>query len=809
MSFLDCINTAAQTGRLKQAKAEEAATAYEEAKAEGLAQGLGEAAAEAAAAQKAVEATTTLVAAKRWERINSMKKEHEIHTLLYASAKPTSALAGHNIAAPIDNLSARIDFTYASVTDQIMAHLDGVISKFDSKFLGLVKPLENMDNMIRALYGESVEPAAKVLGEQYAQGMEFMRKMLNLEGASIRENENHRAPQSHDRLAVREAGKEVWVNDHLKDGVLDWDVMEYQGKDIPVDQRRTVLERVWDAIVSEGTSTEKGAYGSQGLTARLARQRFLYYKTADSWLEMNGKYGKGNAYNQLLSQVEMTARNVALMRHLGPNPENGAAFAKRTLENIVGQKTLTLGVKAGEKLRTELGRELKAFDDAMAIQMQKVDMGEGDALVQMANSARSLIGTSMLGGMLSTSLGDVFYGMWFRQIYHLPFVTQIPKMVHALLNFKDFKQQLLNSGIGLESATRMMHDSQRYTLAAEGSHFARMVSEANYRATGTAHWTEAGRGLAGLDFADALGKQVGKNFDDIPFVELMRNVGITEADWNAVRDTPLYEPEYYSGGKLFGKAQHLRPIDMFSGAGSNAGREAANKFLMLQELFIRGSLPISSTRSRALIGGAVSPRSIHGQMVRSMAQFMVMPASTMFTHWRLAMAAPTAVEKAYRFGMLMAYTTAAGALIEQIKEVLQNRSLANMDPIENPQFWLRAMVLGGGGAILGDFIYNNLAAAGGPFSGSNPTVQFGKKLAGAVIEPVKWALGDENAHVARAEMEAAWALLPKPQPFRFAMERMMYDPLLEHVDPAAYARKRAKELEVLGTQGQDELINFQ
>jgi hypothetical protein len=178
----------------------------------------------------------------------------------------------------------------------------------------------------------------------------------------------------------------------------------------------------------------------------------------------------------------------------------------------------------------------------------------------------------------------------------------------------------------------------------------------------------------------------------------------------------------------------------------------------------------------------------------------------MFTHWRLAMQAPNAVQKATRLGLLFAYTTAAGAMIQQIKEVLKNRSPADMT---TPEFWMRSAILGGGGAILGDFVYNNLTSADGPFSGSSPTAETAKTLYRAFAEPAKLAMGDPNTHVAAKEMEAAWSLLPKPQPMRYVVERMLYDPLLEHVDPAAYARKRDREMKVLGQSGQHELVNFQ
>jgi len=821
MSFLDCINTAAQTGRLSQAKADEASAAFEDALARAKEAGLSDAAAEAGASHKALEEVSSAKAEARMRKLHTIQKEHEIYQMLHGSKNPTSQLAGHNVVAPMDTLTARIENTQDAVLYQLMSNMEAVARQFSSKLFGLVKPLEHMDDMARAVYGESADPAAKLLAEQYVATQEYERKLLNLEGANIPENPNRRMTQVHDRLAVRNAGREAWVADHLKDGVLDWDLMKFDGKEIPADQRTATLEKVWEAIVSNGKTKMNEVFAGESFMQRLQRERFLYYKSADSWLEMNGKYGNGNAYTQLLRSVESTARSVAVLRHLGPVPENGIAFAKRTLEKLVAKQGLDLKVKPWEKLRTKLNREVGSFDQQMDILLGKVDQGEGDAVVQTVNSARSILGTSMLGGMLTTSLSDPFYAMWFRQVQGLPFAKTIPNYIHTLLNMKDFKREALNSAFGLESTVRGMHDSQRFTLNAEGGHLARTLSELNLRATGMSTLDDITRGRAGYDIADALAKYQHTPFEEVPFVEFMRNLGITEKDWAFIKDTPLYEPEYYDGASFFGKAHLLRPLDMWNNAGGDAARNAANKFLMMQEVLARGSRPIVNARTRALLGGNTSARTLHGQVVRTTGQFLISPASIMFTHWRTAMQAPRVwgVDgKIARFSMLMAYTTAAGAMIQQIKELLKNRTPADMTTKE---FWIKSMVLGGAGAILGDFIYNNIGAAQVPFSGKNPTQEFGVKLYNAAAEPAKWAFGElksglgydtnllDDRHIARAEMELGWSLLPKPQPARYAIERMMYDPLLEYLDPAAYARKRAKEMELLGKTVQEELVPVQ
>lgn len=823
MSFLDCIAIAQRTGKIGQNKADEISELFEQKLAE-LDHLPGDK--DTAAAMAALTEATEMKSAARRARVAQMRAEHTIFTELESSRKKTSALAGHNIAAPMDNLGNKIDFLKAATFNMILAKMDGLVKAFDAKFLGFVKPLENMDEIADHVYGEGQpSPAAKALGEQYKGTQDYIRKILNLAGAFVPENPEYKMPQSHDRLLVHQAGKEQWVFDHMQKKVLAWDIMRYHGKPIAMADRQAILEKVWDSIVSEGKADAAHAFAPETLMQRLNRERFLYYDNAQAWKDMNAKYGRGNAYTQLLDHAELAAKQVALMTHLGPSPERGRQFAIDSLNHLVGQERTNLPVDKSEKLRVQAEREVRAFNQMMDMEMSKVNQTQGDPIVQVANGARSMVGAAMLGNVLFTHLSQAFTQMWFRQLFRLPFISTIPKYMHAMINGGDFKAEAIHAGLGFETVRQGLHDSAHLTMASKFEYGAGKLSEANYRATLTSRWLATGRVLIGMDLAHAMAKFSHLPMDafDKPgglmggsFAELMRNMGITPEDWDRVRGTEKYQPEYYDGVHYFGKANYLRPIDMFNNARDDATRRSAQKFLMLQEMAAHGAMPGPSLRARAFIGGSFDANTVAGQFMRASTQFMVMPASSLFTQWRLAANGANFTQRAVRFGLLMAYTAAAGAAIVQIKEALKNRTPQDMDPRANPGFWARAAMQGGGAGILGDFVYNNLSAADGPFSASNPMAETGKTLYNANAEIVKavmqgagfgqdWKPADPGG----AALKAAWELSPKPQPLRFAIERMMYDPLLQHVDPAAWERKRANELKVMGQQGQEDLINFQ
>jgi len=780
MNFLECIQTAVTDKRLSENKGAEAAEAYESAKANGLAEGLSEAQAEDLAAHKALEEVTNYTQNKRWQRINEMRKMHQLHERIMNAPKPVG-----KVLSVLDDVLDETYMTSRAVQGQLMALIPEVLEKYSPKKGGLVNPIDNMDNIIREIYGESAgSPEARAMAKATMDVIDQARKMLNLEGASIPENPNYRFPQTHERGLVRQAGKTSWVEDHLRDGVLDWDIMKYEGKSIPVDKRQEVLEKVYDAIVTEGNiKVNPGQPDNTSLASRLSRERFLYYANADAWLEMQGKYGTGNFYHQLIEHIDSTARSVALMRTFGPNTDSGRQYAERLLRRRVGDMQAA-DTKQSEKLGGYLKNALDRFNNTFDILARRVNVGEGDALATNVNTFFSVTGTALLGNAVVSNLfGDLSIGMWTRGIYKMPQWHVIPAYLSAITGGKKFTQQMIDNGIVIESFVNRAYEMQRYNVALEGAGWARTISDINYRLQGASLLTDRGRGVAGMDFQKALASVRGKKFDDIPFVAQMRNLGITEKDWELVRDMPLYEPQYYS----FGRGKFFRPIDMYKNAATDAERAAANKFLTLQEAFVRDLVPGHSLRAKYMLGGDVSQTRFAGRILKSSMQLALFPASIMFTHWRKIAEAPRFHDRVWRAGTFFLYTTIAGALIAQTKELLKGNGPA---PMDNWDFWLRSMALGGGGAIIGDFIYDNIHSANDYYSAETPAEgQFNrfKKL-------MKSAWGEmsdpqTDHHLPKAAIDFAWGLVPKPTPYRLAMERLITDPLLEWSDPAAYQRK--------------------
>lgn len=169
MSFKDCIQSAVDAGRLGAKKAEEAFAAYDEAFASGKADGLSDDAAGDLAAGRSLDAITELKSARRWQRVNELRKAHTLYQEFHMSKDPAKALI---------KLPERMEYAYNRIRGQAMASLDAFILKYMPKLGGLHIPLDNLDNVVRAAFGDVRNPEAGAIAKTVEEVRKFLARVL-------------------------------------------------------------------------------------------------------------------------------------------------------------------------------------------------------------------------------------------------------------------------------------------------------------------------------------------------------------------------------------------------------------------------------------------------------------------------------------------------------------------------------------------------------------------------------------------------------------------------------------------------------
>ena len=791
MSWRDCIQSAIDSGRISAAKGARAFETFDEKFDEAIADGATEGEAVLRAADAAVEEITELNKGKRWARINEMQRQHDIYQRLMKATDPRREL---------ERIMVDTELSYETVRGIAMANLDRLLMKYKPKKGGLHVPTDGLDDIVYAAYPDTAGRASregKELFDAIFEAQEVLRKEANMYGANIPENPNRRLAQTHEQRLVQAVTKETWVEDHMR--TLDWDVMRFEGKAISEAKREEVLGRVYDGIVNDGAGRGSPAQNQQpSLANRLARDRFLYYKDADSYIAMQKKYGRGNLYEQTIGLIDHMSMEISLLKHFGPSPDTTREFAKRVGRERAAQLNNARPVGKRNVVNNYDDYAREVFDEMYAIHTRQIGSPDGNLMAQTFSTLRTIAVSAKLGGVfIPTVFGDIANARVARRMMNLPEVRVIRSYFANFVPTKAKTQEAIRAGIIFENGISLAFNRQRYFGALDGPHWARRWSDITYRAGLAAHATQVGRNAAGKEFMGVLASYKDTSFDELPFAPLLIENGIEAADWDAFRATPLYN---------FGGATWLRPIDMWQ-AGDDTAKKVAEKFQNAMQLYIRTAIPEPTLRSRVAMGEAIPPNSFRGQLWRTMTSLVSFPVSIYFNQLRRIAEAPRIRDKLNYAARYFAWMTAGGMFITQVKALANGQELYNMDPTlafeDFPRFadfYGRAIINGGSLGILGDMVFNNINLSNSSRRPGNPTEEYLRALhrltldnvidaghaalyaAGATsTQPDDLELGSDLLRFMDANVPDLWQT-------KLVLQRAITDDLFERADPAGWQR---------------------
>lgn len=772
MSFKLCIQNAIETGRLSEDKGKSVMEEFDRALERARLEGLEEGAANGRAADEAFQNTTKLNADKRTQKIHQMQRASELWDRLHNTNKPEKEM--------IEVLQS-LDLNFVTLQGLLRGRLNGLIDKYSPKMGGLVLPIKDLDNIVHASYKESrgrADPESQAFADAVKETIDTAVNEANMYGATIEKNPNYILPQKQHAVKARAVSEDTWVNDH-KDNV-DWSIMRSRGLPIPPDQREEVLRQMYRGIISDGFD-DPASRRAHGVTLinKLDRDRFLYYKDSDAWLAMQKKYGTGNVYEQVIHLVDSMARDISLLKVFGPNPDSMKEFVK----DAAGHRASEIDAiaKPGKRTRVKtVERRFGLYDDMYKIFTHKVPSTEGNWAVNLWATGRTVTSNALLGSTVIPSIGgDLANSKTAAMLFNIPEMKIFRTYLETWADSKTARNEMATAGITLESALSMVYDGNRYYAAQGGAYWARRMGDVTYRmGVANRHTTIIRDSNAKIllgKFADFSGTK----FDDLPFATGLREVGITDKDWDMFRAMPQYE---IKGARL------LRPIDMWEN-GTFSEKKTAEKFQNFMSLFLRTAVPSPDLRTRRALGEALDPNSAWGQAVRTITSLTAFSTSILFNPLRRIATAPGITNKLQLAFWYGAWTYMAGLAITQAKAlVLQGQNPYAWDDLELHK---RAFLNGGTFGILGDLLTNSTDLTHGEFLkiGSPLTDAIGKLAKLTVVNPIHEYQGKET-HFSKDAMDTLQSVVPNFWYTRLLFERGVKDRLLEMSDPAAYARRQ-------------------
>lgn len=808
MSYLDCIRKA----KLSAAKKAEAEDLYRKRYEEYTRDGMNDADADFAAGKDTADALETLKAVEKKRKVKTIQAQRNMMKNLgtYAGKKKDLDFANAAIAMfEKDHFSKfpSIDARKEVIKGQIHAQMTDFLQKFEPKFAGTVRPKAGLNDIVKEMFGESSgNESAKELAGAVSHALETLRQRANRAGANIGKRENFGMPQRHDRVKIAKISRDKWVE--FTNVRLDWEKMldPNTGLSIPVGKRFAVLQEVYDTIVTEGYSKLRpGEMQRLGaLDKRLANHRFLEFRDGKSWIEYQDQFGVGTPFDVLISHIDKTSRDVALMEILGPNPNTG----KETLKALVKQNAGAIdasrpGGKTG-LVSKNIEKKLNKIDELYATVANTNVGASEDAVALTFGGVRNIITSAVLGSATLLAVpGDMFTKALTKGFSKMPGTVSMGQYL-KLLNPADKADKALaiRSGLIAESATSIAYGQQRFLGMISGPQWTRRLADITMRASLMTPHTQAARWAFGMEALGMFADNATKKYDELPFKAMLNRHGITSADWDIFRATEIYQER---------GASFLRPDDVRvrKDLDPQQAQDLADKFMEMIVNETNYAVPTASLKGRTFLVSDSKPGTLIGEVGRSLAMFKNFPVTVMFTHVGRALSQRSIAD---RFAYITAFgigMTTMGALGLQARQIAQGKDPLNMNPTtsEGRKFWANAALAGGGLAIWGDFLFQDVNRFGGGIEST---------IAGPVFSAlddarnltignmVELAQGKDTNFAADA-VRFTQRYMPGGSIWylRLALQREIFDQLLVETDPDAASKFRRLETNAYRDRGQE------
>lgn len=555
---------------------------------------------------------------------------------------------------------------------------------------------------------------------------------------------------------------ENWIADHMQ--WLDWNKMRWpNGARIAPEDRERVLGEVFKTLKTGGDFRIKpGEYrGVAG--GGVTDHRFLIYKDAPSWLAMHDKYGDGSVFDVMMEHVDQMGRRIGTTKAFGPRPAVGLAQAIGNMRKVAADADLAAGSsRVGGAIRTTYRDEAQVAEnflkDAFEVKVRGLNSPENGSnaiTAGLGGDTRQLIISAVLGSTALLQVPQDFFTAALRyRLSGLPMFRSLATYIKLVLpgnNQKELTRLLGRAGFINYAQTNLARSYTRLTgFEAEGHKGVQKFTDSFMRATGSEWHVASARFTTAAEFTGALADWKDLPFDKVPGKAIFEQHGITAADWDALRLTPLRDLK----GHLF-----LMPDDhIHANGGSDTAYDVADKFMaMIHQEAKLATIEAQDTASLAL-KGRTRPDTIMGQITRSVAMFKNFPLTILNTHVaQTALMKTPAGKVAYLSSFLlgMTLTGAVGVILRDIAQGKDPQSLS----LSDKNFWTRALLAGGGAGIVADLVGGVLSSdksLGEIVAG--PPLEMGTEIIKLANEAQKTIRGDPKSHFARSAVNfgARW-----------------------------------------------------
>lgn len=804
-SMADCIARGIDFGEIDKARGIQAAAKYQQLY-DRYRTIMPDAQAAALAAKDLKEATAKAKTQRYHKVLNQLQAMRRIQNLIETSPDP--AIAIRNLLEYSEGSGFRGESVRSlaeAYEDSINAGLKEVLDQVGLDVLGNSRNAGLLEDMIRELHGEDTgNSAAKVLADAVRTQQQRMRRLFNSLGGDIGDLSDYGVPHSHDGDRLRTAGFAAWAEKIRP--LLAWDRMidVTTGKPFsaggvpPKAVADRFLQDVYDGITTRGWDDRDPsmAMGGRALYAQRADHRVLHFKNGSAWIDYNREFGTADPFSAMLNGLHGLARDVALMRVLGPNPKAGLAFA----EQVAMKRAANLGsAKLAEKVR-KLGARTRVM---LAHQDGSVNRAESVAMARFFSGTRAVLSSIQLGSAVISSVTDAATITAAAGTLGRSGKDVLSRSV-ALMRSQATRETAARMGYVAETLADTMANQARFMGKSFATGLPERMSGFTLRATGLNFVTDMRKIAFKMELSGLMADNASRAWADIdaPLRKMLGDRGITAADWDLLRDPSTHFVTNTD-------ANFITPHHWLETQTTLPRIEAEGLAMRLHAAImeqVEYAIPTATLEGRAMLVGNSQSGTWGGEFLRSAMMYKSFSLSLMLGQYRRFMEMEHWGRNRWTYAAkLSGMMLMTGALAVQLKELAKGN---DPRPMNEGKFWMAALFQGGGLGIFGDFFAAEQNRVGGGLGEtlSGPVVS----ALGDVIKPVATnitaAINGQDTHFGRDAAD----FVRKNTPFlssawyaRTAYSRLVADNLQSFLDPEAeilWRRQLRQQAKDYGTQ---------
>lgn len=690
---------------------------------------LGDAEAERVAAEKTLQAAKKKTADTKRRKKLAAIAQHRIDQDL---DKPRSAVRGRRdlhlsqaaLIGRVPNAKGARVVSWEDIRDEVFGTasqmMADVLRRHSRNLAGMTRRKALVDDWVRELGGVgSGTPAAKEMAEAVRATVRYLRHRANKAGAEIGDLDDYIMPQTHHAGRVREAGFDTWKKSLKLDRAKMVD--RETGLALSDEELDAVLKEVFDSITTGGANKiTPGAQGrGRALASTLSSERVLHFASPDDWLAYNKQFGNADPWNTLLAHIDNMSRDVALLERFGPNPRAGMEYAKQRAMQLAAERDRG-NKRARHAPRASSGN--KALDRLADVATGGANVAENEVVAYTFGTTRTLLTAAQLGNAMISATTDVGFQVITTKFNGLSWTRTFGRQLKLMTPGGGglIRQRALRSSLVADGYLHHASSMARYTAELPMNEVARRMADGVLKASLLQPWTQAGRWAFGMEFMGAIADYVdqGRSFDRLPggMQRAFARYGMDAQRWEQLKRVGVHEDQ---------GARMLRISDI-------ADDELRGLYAAMIQTEQEFATPSGLLRGKSILTSG-RPGTAGGEVVRSASMYRSFTVTLTMTHGMrmasmLAQRETVGLGLAY-LGAFFVLTTLGGGVATQLKEIARGRDPM---PMNTSEFWMRAMMQGGGFGFFGDFLFSDLN-------------RYGRNLSTEIAGPLAAFAGDLTA----------------------------------------------------------------